>query len=324
MKILKQILVWTVIISIIVVGFYVFTTAKNFSGINSGPKNTNSNTFTVQSVPLDFTKTINILILGSDQRSWDKSGRSDVIILLNINPITKKINLLSIPRDARVQIPGHGYNKINAAYNSLFYNDGGVSLSIRTVENLLGLPDKSIQYFVVFNFNGFKKVIDALGGVTIDVPEPMHYHSKLGDVNIDLNPGVQHLNGEKALEYARFRYDEYGDFTRTPDGKIHGRVARQEKLIEALFNQTKSLRTIWRLPSIAKAVADALYTNLTPSQITKLALLLKNDSAKDLNIIPFPGTDRYIDGISYVVPDYEKLKEIGSKYFSVKNINGGK
>jgi LCP family protein required for cell wall assembly len=238
------------------------------------------------------------------------------MVLLNINPVTKKINLLSLPRDSRVEIPGHGYNKINAAYNSLFYNDGGVDLSIKTVENLLGLPENSIQYFAVFNFEGFRKVIDALGGVTIDVTEPMHYHSKLGDVNIDLEPGVQHLNGEKALEYARFRYDEYGDFTRTEDGKIHGRVARQEKLIEALLNQTKTLRTVWKLPGIAKAVADALYTNLTPSQITKLALLLKDDSATDLNIIPFPGTADYIDGISYVVPDYDKLKEIGSSLCS--------
>ena len=319
MKILKQILVWIVIISILVVGFYVFTTAKNFSGVNNGPKNGNGNENASGVVPLDLTKTINVLILGTDQRSWDAAGRSDVMVLLNINPVTKKINLLSLPRDSRVEIPGHGYNKINAAYNSLFYNDGGVDLSIKTVENLLGLPENSIQYFAVFNFEGFKKVIDALGGVTIDVTEPMHYHSKLGDVNIDLEPGVQHLNGEKALEYARFRYDEYGDFTRTEDGKIHGRVARQEKLIEALLNQTKSLRTVWKLPGIAKALADALYTNLTPSQITKLALLLKDDTAADLNIIPFPGTDDYIDGISYVVPDYDKLKEIGSKYFYLRN-----
>ena len=322
MKLLKQILIWVVIISITVVGFYVFSTAKNFSGVNSGPTNSNNNgsSSNVQATPLDLTKTINVLIMGTDQRSWDASGRSDVMVLLNINPSTKKINLLSIPRDSRVEIPGHGYNKINAAYNSLFYNDGGANLSIKTVENLLGLQDGDIQYFVVFNFNGFKKVIDALGGVTIDVTEPMHYHSKLGDVNIDLNPGVQHLDGEKALEYARFRYDQYGDFTATEDGKIHGRVARQEKLIEALFNQTKSLRTVWKLPSIAKAVADALYTNLTPSQITKLALILKNDTANDLNIVAFPGRDDYIDNISYVVPDYDKLKNIGSLYFSVKGV----
>ncbi len=318
MRLLKQILIWVIIISIAVIGFYVFGTAKNFSGINNH-QNINNNSGS-SLVPLDFTKTINILILGTDQRSWDDSGRSDVIILLNINPTTKKINLLSIPRDARVEIPGHDYNKINAAYNSLFYNDGGIKLSVKTVENLLGLPNGSIPYFTVFNFNGFKKVIDALGGVTIDVSEPMHYHSKLGDVNIDLEPGVQHLDGEKALEYARFRYDRYGDFTRTEDGKIHGRVARQEKLVEALLNQTKSFRTVWKLPVIAKAVADTLYTNLTPSQITKIAILLKNDESQDLSIIPFPGTDDYIDGISYVVPDYDKLKGIGNQYFLLKSV----
>ncbi len=320
MKVLKTITVLVIIVAILVVGVYVFLTAKNFSGINENSRSANHNKPKVSTVPLDFTKTINILILGSDQRSWDASGRSDVIILVNINPKTKKINLISIPRDSRVEIPGHGFNKVNAAYNSLFYSDGGIKLSIKTIENLLGLPDGSIPYFVVFNFNGFKKVIDALGGVTIDVTEPMHYHSKLGDVNIDLDPGVQHLDGEKALEYARFRYDQYGDFTRTPDGKIHGRVARQEKLIEALINQTKSLRTIWKLPQISKAISEAIYTNITPTQFTKLALLLKNDTSKDLNIIPFPGEDKYIDGISYVVPDYEKLREIGKKYFWPKSV----
>ncbi len=320
MKLVKQILIWILVIFIVVVSYYVFTTAKNFNAINNN-SDSNASSQNFDTVPLDFTKTINILILGTDQRSWDASGRSDVIILVNINPKTKKINLLSIPRDSRVIIPGYDYNKINAAYNSLFYPNGGVKLSIKTVENLLGLPEGSIPYFAVVNFKGFEEVIDALGGVTIDVTEPMHYHSKLGDVNIDLEPGVQHLDGEKALEYARFRYDQYGDFTRTEDGKVHGRVARQQKLIKALVDQTKSLRTIWKLPQISKAIADALYTNLTPSQITKLALLLKNDTAKDLNIIPFPGTDKYIDGISYVVPDYDKLKEIGKEYFIPQPVN---
>ena len=309
----KQIIIWIVVIAIAVIGVYVLNTARSISKVNNKPGNTVA---TVTEIPLDFTKNINILILGTDQRSWDESARSDTIILVNINPKNKKVNLLSIPRDARVFIPGHGYDKVNAAYNSLYFNDGGPELSIETVENLLGLEKGDIPYFFVVNFDGFKKVIDALGGVDINVDEPMHYHSKLGDVEIDLNPGMQHLNGEKALEYARFRYDEYGDFLRTKDGVIHGRVARQQKLIKAIINQSKNWNTIWKLPSIAKAVGNAVYTNLTPAQMTKIALLLRNDTDKDLNVIPFPGSDDYINGISYVVPDYDKLKEIGSNYFT--------
>ncbi len=309
---LKQIIIWIVVIIIAVIGIYVLNTARSISKVNNKPGNT------ITEVPLVFTRNINILILGTDQRSWDKSGRSDTIILVNINPKNKKVNLLSIPRDARVFIPGHSYDKINAAYNSVYFSDGGPELSAKTVENLLGLEKGDIPYFFVVNFNGFKKVIDALGGVDINVDEPMHYHSKLGDVKIDLNPGMQHLNGEKALEYARFRYDRYGDFLRTEDGVIHGRVERQQKLIKAVVNQSKNWNTIWKLPSIAKAVGDAVYTNLTTSQMTKIALLLRNDTDKDVNIIPFPGTDGYINKISYVIPDYDKLKEIGSEYFNVQ------
>lgn len=309
----KQLIIWIVVIALVVIGAYVLNTARSISKVNNKPNNTTAKT---TEIPLDFTKNINILVLGTDQRSWDKSARSDTIVLVNINPKNKKVNLLSIPRDSRVFIPGHGYDKVNAAYNSLYFSDGGVKLSIKTVENLLGLNEGDIPYFVVVNFNGFKKVIDALGGVDINVDEPMHYHSKLGDVNIDLNPGMQHLDGEKALEYARFRYDQYGDFFKTEDGTIHGRVVRQQKLIKALIDQSKNWNTIWKLPSIAKAVGDAVYTNLTPSQMVKIALLLRNDTDKDVNVIPFPGSDKYINGISYVVPDYDKLKEIGSKYFS--------
>jgi len=317
-KFLKQIIVWLVIIIIVVVGVYILNTVRSINNIN----NSNNSEKAVTEIPLDLTRSVNILVLGTDQREWDESARSDVIIVININPRTKKVNLLSIPRDARVDIPGHDFDKINAAYNSLYFNDGGPDLSVRTVENLLGLNEGEIPYFAVLNFNGFKEVINALGGVDIDVEEPMHYHSHLGDVVIDLEPGMQHLNGEKALEYARFRHDRYGDFTESEDGTVHGRVVRQQKLIKALINQSKSWNTIWKLPSITKAIGNAIYTNLTPSQISKIALLLRNDTDKDLNVVSFPGTDGYINEISYVIPDYGKLKEIGSKYFSIEKHNG--
>lgn len=309
-KIFKQIVIWVLVVVIVVVGYFVFMVARNLSFINQGVK---------EQVPLNLSQNINILILGTDQRTKNEPSRSDVMILVNINPQTKKINLMSIPRDSRVEIPGHGYDKINSAFNSDYFNDGGVKLSIKTVENMLGLKDGSIPYYVVVNFTGFEKVIDALGGVTIDVKERMVYYSWAGDVKIDLKPGVQHLNGEQALEYARFRYDAYGDFTVGENGEVLGRVARQDELIKALIDQTKDIRTIWKFPTIAKTIGDAVQTNLTPSQIAKLVLLLKDDTSKDLITVNFPGKPDYIDEISYVIPDYAKLKEIGAQYFSFAN-----
>jgi LCP family protein required for cell wall assembly len=306
--IIKQVIIWLVVIVVAVLGYFVFTVSKNLSMINSNSS---------QTVPLDLTKNVNILLLGSDQRSPNAGARSDTIILVNINAKTKKINLMSIPRDSRVDIPGHGFDKINAAFNSDYFNDGGVNLSIKTVESILGLPQESIPFYAVVNFQGFEKVIDALGGVTIDVKEPMHYHSWTGDVKIDLNPGVQHLNGEKALEYARFRYDLYGDFAVDGSGNVIGRVQRQDDLIKALVEQTKNLRTIWKFPAVSQAIGEAVKTNLTVGQITRLALLLKNTTEKDINIVNFPGKPEYINSISYVVPDFTKLTELGKTYFSI-------
>jgi len=307
-KIIKQVILVLIIAILSVFGYFVYITAKNISLINEHSKG---------EIPLDTSKPFNILLLGTDRRTKNEAGRSDVMILAHLDPKNKKITLLSIPRDSRVEIPGHGYDKINAAFNSDYFSDGGVELSIKTVANLLGIDSKDIPYYAVVNFDGFAKVIDALGGVTIDVKEPMHYHSWTGDVKIDLNPGVQHLDGQKALEYARFRYDAWGDFGVDSEGNVHGRVERQQELIKAIIDQTKDVRTIFRLPQVAKEIGNAVDTNLTVAQITKIGLTFKDIESKDVVIVNFPGVPDMIDGISYVVPNYDKLKEIGQTYFKI-------
>lgn len=307
--IIKQTLLVLLIVFIAVLGYFVFITAKNFALINENSKG---------EIPLDTSKPFNILLIGTDRRTKEEAGRSDVLILAHLDPKTSKVTLLSIPRDTRVEIPNHGYDKINAAFNSDYFSDGGVDLSIKTVANLLNIDTKDIQYYAIVNFEGFAKVIDAIGGVTIDVKERMYYHSWAGDVKIDLKPGVQHLDGEKALEYARFRYDTWGDFGVDEQGNVHGRVERQQELIKAIIDQTKNIRTIFKLPQIAKEIGNAVDTNLTVAQITKIGLTFKNITSKDVEIVNFPGTPDMIDGISYVVPDYEKLKEIGATYFKLQ------
>ncbi len=316
-KLVKMAGMWLIVICVVVAGVYIITTVQNIGNIHNNPGGTDVE------IPMDLTKNINILILGTDQRDMEEAARTDVIMVVNINAKTKKVSLFSIPRDTRVFIPGHGYDKINSAYNFLYIKDGGPELTIKVVENLLGLNEGDIPYFAVVNFEGFKKVIDALGGVDIYVEEPMYYHSKRGDVIIDIEPGLQHFDGEKALEYARFRSDQYGDFRESEDGSLHGRLIRQQELVQALIEQSKSWNTIWRLPTIAEAVGDAVYTNMTTSQITKIALTMKNISIDDLNIIPFTGgIDEFIEERWYIVPDYDKLKEIGNKYFSTNGQNG--
>ena len=162
---------------------------------------------------------INILVLGVDARD-DDVGRSDTTFVVTIDTIARRITMLSIPRDSRVKIDGHGWDKINHAYAY-----GGSKLSKSVVEKLLGIP---IEYTVVMNFQGFVRMIDALGGVTIAVDKRMYYSDPYDDdrgLYIDLHPGVQKLNGKAAIEYVRYR-DEEGDI---------GRVARQQKFLTALL-----------------------------------------------------------------------------------------
>jgi LCP family protein required for cell wall assembly len=247
--------------------------------------------------PVRLGSHINILILGCDARTKGDPGRSDSIMLAGLDPTTGRMAIMSIPRDTRVTIPGHGIGKINATTNKDVYDDGGIPLLEKAVEGLI--PGIHVDYYVRTNFAGFAKVIDALGGVTIDVEERMYY--KAADTLIDLKPGVQHLNGAKALQYARFRDDGVGDFGAW-GGEEHGRVARQKKLLKAVIAQTKDLRNAWRLPKVVNVVQEAVVTDLPGGDMIRLGLAYKNVSDADVTTVVFPGIPRWVDGTSYVVP----------------------
>ena len=260
----------------------------------------------------DLDKPLNILLLGADSREQSDPGRADTIILVRLDPKTKHVRLLSLPRDTRVTIPGHGINKLNQA-SSGYYGDGGTSLLIDTITTDL-LPGLHIDYMVKTDFAGFAAIIDALGGVTIDVEERMFY--KAVDVTIDLQPGVQHLNGKQALEYARFRMDAIGDFG-TWAGQDHGRVARQKQLLAAVIDQTKDLRTLMRLPAVIRAVRAAVTTNMSFDVMARIAMTYRDMAAKDVESIPFPGLPQYVDGISYVIPRIAVLQSTTGPLFGV-------
>src|SRR5690606_33720966 len=145
---------------------------------------------------------VNILLLGGDSRGLSKNDvpRSDSNMVISVDPVTKKAHLFSILRDTYVRIPGHGMDRINTA---LVY--GGPQLAMQTTSELLGLP---IQYFVFTDFQGFMELVDALGGIELDVEKDMKYHDSVEpEFDIDLKKGLQHLDGKTALQYVRFRHD---------------------------------------------------------------------------------------------------------------------
>ncbi|MBO6244887.1 MAG: LCP family protein, partial [Anaerovibrio sp.] len=185
-----------------------------------------------------------VMIMGVDEREGDV-GRSDTLMVATLDPKKKKAALLSIPRDTRVKIKGYGFDKINAAYAY-----GGHELTRDTVEDLIGVH---MEHHILINIKSFKKIIDAIGGVDINVEKRMYYEDVWDDdggLLIDLQPGLQHMDGDTAITYVRYR-DEEGDI---------GRIRRQQKFMQAVMDKVTSPAIIPRIPSIIKEVVGSVQT----------------------------------------------------------------
>jgi len=250
-----------------------------------------------QQLPSGAHKRINILILGLDDGDFDNPDnprRSDTMIVANIDPEAKTVNLLSIPRDSRVRIPGQaGYDKIAHAF---FY--GGPELAVRTVESFLNVP---IDYYVVIDWQAFIKVTDILGGVDLNVEHAMNYDDPYENLSIHLPKGFQHLDGQKSGEYVRFRHDELGDI---------GRVQRQGLFLQALESQLLQTGTIVKLPALVTALYRYVHTDMNIYTMVKLAETLKDVRSENLHTAMIPGDFATINDLSYWVPDMANTKKL--------------
>lgn len=228
-------------------------------------------------------------------------GLSDVMLLFRFDPESKKVNILSIPRDTRVLMNGYGVIKINAANV-----EGGPAASARIVNQLLG--DVPIDRYLRVNVQGVQKLVEALGGVTVYVPKDMKYQDESQHLYINLKEGKQHLNGEQTLQLLRFRHDQDGDI---------GRIERQQMVMRALMEQTLNLQTVARLPQILSVIESSLDTNLSVEELVALAgFAVKIDRSK-VQMLTLPGEVNG-DGrsnVSYWLPDYRRIHEMMVQYF---------
>ncbi|TJY42382.1 LytR family transcriptional regulator [Cohnella pontilimi] len=203
---------------------------------------------------------VNVLLMGGDERGVRQGeiARSDTMMVASFDPSSKKVHLFSVLRDTWVKIPDHGRGRINTALSI-----GGPDLAMKTVGNLLGLD---IQYYVYVDFQGFIKLVDALGGIDYYVEKNMHYTDAADghQFDIDLKKGQQHLDGSKALQYVRFRHDAMSDFTRTE---------RQRNFLKAVAEKMKSGWNLIRLPEILAQVTPYIETNMATGDMRKLATL---------------------------------------------------
>jgi LCP family protein required for cell wall assembly len=224
--------------------------------------------------PWDGASRVTILIIGLDFGDWsaDRNGpsRSDTMLLLTIDPVTKTAGMLSVPRDMWVNIPGFGYSKINNAYafgEGNHLPGGGPGLAMKTVENFLGID---IQYYAQVEFTTFEKMVDTIGGVCLDVTEEIRV-GRTYENSALLKPGHQCLDGKSTLGYARARYTENGDVDR---------AARQQQVIFAIrdkvFDPANFLSLITQAPTLYNELSGGINTNLTLNDALRLAVLAKD------------------------------------------------
>lgn len=221
---------------------------------------------------LQDSKVLNVMLFGEDNHGSDEHGRSDTMIMLSIDNRHKKLKLTSFQRDTYVYIPGHDYDKINSSYTL-----GGAKLSIQTIEANFGIK---VDRYAVVDFDSFKKIIDTLGGVDIELSQDeidyinyQMYKNKQVDSSktITDSPGVVHLNGQEALWYARNRGLSKGEDGNEIgiDGDDWDRTSRQRKLLETIFDSMRNA-DIGQIVSIVSSVGPLITTNLKKDEITAL------------------------------------------------------
>lgn len=238
----------------------------------------------------------NILLLGGDHRPGETKYRTDTMIVARVDPQAKKVWMLSIPRDTRVEIAGHGSEKINAA----FYH-GGPELAIRTVNEHTGIP---IHHYMEVNFRGFEKVVNAMGGVWIDVPSKIDdwkaaSHSP-GHRAKEIDAGYQLLDGEHALTFVRSR--DYVDADMS-------RMKNQQVFFKALADQIAKKGNVVKLPKIVSAVAPYVATDMSLMEMLRSAQALKGAGSSSIYTATVGGEWRS----PYIWTDEEMLEELVGK-----------
>lgn len=255
-------------------------------------------------------KSFNVLVLGIDSRD-DEVSRSDVIMVVHVIPSERKANIISLPRDTRVNISGIGYTKINHAHilgELEGGNHGGTEKALEVVSNFLEVP---INYYVKTNFKGFKNFIDTIGGVDIHIEKDIYLRPN----KKQLLAGEQHIDGDMALSLVRERWA----FT---DGDF-GRQTEQSKVLKSVIKELLAPEHIIETAAILPKVrADIIDTNFTDSDIVSLIRMFSGMTEDEFQYAQIPGQSGYDTDpivqtrLYYWYPDMAKVKEISAKYLN--------
>ncbi|WP_017714956.1 LCP family protein [Kamptonema formosum] len=265
-----------------------------------------------------LTRPVNILLLGTKVLTADVNtpppenvgyqalvnsldGLADTMLLVRFNPESKKLVVLSVPRDTKTLVEGVGVTKINEANAA-----GGPALSAKAVSELLG--GVGIDRYVRVNVQAVEKLVDALGGVTVYVPKDMKYRDDSQHFYVNLKAGKQKLNGDQALQFLRFRYDELGDI---------GRIQRQQMLMRALMEQAVNPATVVRLPKLLSVVQEYIDTNLSIEELVALVGFAAQTQRSGVQMLMLPGDFNQPGAheASYWLPSYDRIDTMMAQHF---------
>jgi LCP family protein required for cell wall assembly len=269
-----------------------------------------------------LTRSVNILVLGTKVLTTDVNdapkeltklryqalvnsfnGLTDTMMLLRFDPENRKLVVLAIPRDTRAYIEGHGVTKINAA--NVY---GGPALSAISVSELL--DGVTIDRYVRINVQAVEKLIDTLGGLTVNVPKDMKYQDDSQHLYINLKAGNHHLNGDQTLQLLRFRHDGLGDI---------GRISRQQIVMKAFSEQVLNPLTLARLPQVISVVQSHIDTNLSLEELVALTGFATQMERSKIEYLMVPGSfsqpGQY--DTSYWLPDLPSIQSMMQQHFNV-------
>ncbi|NUH85487.1 LytR family transcriptional regulator [Bacillus firmus] len=240
-----------------------------------------------EKITLEKREPFSVLMLGVDERSGDK-GRSDTMIVLTVNPNDKSIKMLSIPRDTRTEIIGTGTeDKINHAYAF-----GNEEMSMATVENFLDIP---LDYYIKVNMEGFKDIVDAVGGITVNSSLAFNQGGH------KFAEGANNLDGDAALAYVQMRkQDPNGDF---------GRQDRQRQIIQGVIKKGISVNSLTNFDDIFGALGKNVRTNMTFAEMKDIQKNYR-DAAGNIEQMTISGNGQTINNIWYLIVSSDEQQRV--------------
>ena len=292
---IMKLVIVSVLLSFLLISIVVFLPLDKINGTKT-IKNEDGKIEQKSSFDL-FKKRENILILGVDTNGpetdpFDKT-RTDTMMLVSIDNSTKSVSVISIPRDSKVYITGHGIDKINAA-NAV----GGVELTIKTVQEMFGIR---VDHYIMVNYDGLKEIVKILGTIPVTVDKKLKYNDYSGKLFINLNPGKQELSADQVEQFVRFRHDAIGDI---------GRIERQRMLMKGVITKLQSPENISKIPEIISVANEYVRTDMNIFDMTRFAGIAKSLNIDDVIVATLPGHPSQNTVVSYWILEPDKVQSV--------------